>query len=295
MFHRTPATTTRWSGWGLRILLLAGPACTFGCGPSVVNLTNAAWVPSPVPVKYDDRAFATILRENVKDGLVDYNHLKAHPEPLQQYLGLISMVGPTTQPGEFTSRSSQLAYFINAYNAGVLQAVLYRGIPETVHDVRLPPFEKSHSIVVDGVPRTLAVLRQLVWANSSADARVEFALCDAALGSPPLANQPIRPDTLRRDLREAAAAAMANGRQIRIDHERRELLVSRAIFLHQPEFLEFYARQTGSRTGSLLSALLQLAEGPRRDWLNTAVGYRIGAIPFDRNLNLWTRTSAGTR
>lgn len=252
-------------------------------------------MPSPVPAKYDDRAFATVLRENVKDGQVDYNHLKAHPEPLQQYLGLIAVVGPATQPGEFPSRSSHLAYFINAYNAGVLQAVLYRGIPETVHDVRLPPFDKSHAIVVDGVPRTLAVLRQLVWANSSADARVEFALCDAALGSPPLAGQPIRPDTLRRDLRELAVAAMANGRQVRIDHERRELLVSRAVFLHQPEFLEFYARQTGSRTNSLLGALLQLAEGPRRDWLNTAVGYRIAAIPFDRNLNLWTRASAGTR
>ncbi len=286
MFHRASATTAHRAARRLRILLLTGPVWTFGCGPAVVNLTNAAWAPSPVPTKYDDRAWATVLRENVKDGRVDYNHLKAHPEPLQQYLGLISLVGPTSQPGEFPSRSSQLAYFINAYNAGVLQAVLYRGVPETVHDVRLPPFEEGHSIVVDGVPRTLALLRQLVWANSSADARVEFALCDAALGSPPLANQPIRPDTLRRDLRELAAAAMANGRQIRIDHERRELLVSRAIFLHQPEFLEFYARQTGSRTGSLLSALLQLADGPRRDWLNTAIGYRIAAIPFDRNLNL---------
>jgi hypothetical protein len=37
----------------------------------------------------------------------------------------------------------------------------------------------------------------------------------------------------------------------------------------------------------MLSVLLLMAGGVRREWLNTAVGYPEGVIPFDRALNAW--------
>ncbi|UCG15287.1 MAG: DUF547 domain-containing protein [Phycisphaerales bacterium] len=261
-----------------------------GCGLATVDLYNPAWAPSPAPTSYDDRDYATVLRENVKDGLVDYDHLKAHQEPLTRYLGQLSVVGPAISPDLFPSRSSRLAYYINAYNAGVLKAVLHLDVPQTVHDARMKPFDHGYRIKVDGAMRTLAKLRDLARKESHGDARVEFAMCDAALGSPPLADQPLRPDTLSRQLRQLARNAMDDRDQVRIDHEKRKLLVSVTIYLNVDAFIEHHTRQTGSRFGTMLSALLQMADGARRAWLNTAVGYDIGMIPFDRSLNRWMRS-----
>ena len=261
-----------------------------GCGPAVVDLYSPAL--SPVPSAYDDREWATVLRENVKDDLVDYEHLKTHQEPLSRYLGMLAVVGPTKTPSAFGSRTSRLAYYLNTYNAAVLKAVIHRGVPQTVHDARLVPFEHSHRIPVDGVLRSLAELREMARAESNGDARIEFALCDAAMGSPPLADQPFRIDTLTRQLRDLARGAMENHRQVRIDHERQRLLISVAIYRSRDAFTAYYTSQTGSRSASILNVLLQLADGTRRAWLNTAVGYKTGVIPFDRALNRWLPPAA---
>jgi hypothetical protein len=259
-----------------------------GCAPPIVDLYDPAWAPAQVPTRFDDRDFATVLRENVKGGLVDYEHLAAHREPLDRFLGMLAVVGPQSTPGLFASRSSRLAYYLNAYNAGVLEAVLSQSVPETIHDVRLRPFEQSYRLLLDGRRQALADVREAARRESNDDVRMEFALCSAAKGAPPLLDQPYRPDTLHRQLRRVAQDAMDNQAMVRIDHENQRLLVGTVIFLHRDAFIAYYGQQTGARTGSILDALLQLASGARREWLNTAVGYDVGVIPFDRGLNRWT-------
>ncbi len=282
---------------GARMLLaaLATIPAWVGCGPTQIDVYDPATLPVPAAgTAYDDRDFATVLRENVKGGLVDYAHLRAYPEALDRYLGLLSVSGPASTPEVFTARSSRLCYYLNAYNAGVLKTVLFMGIPETVNDVRLPALNAAHRIKVDGSMQSLADLQEKVREYSGGDARVEFGMCDAAMGSPPLLDQPFRPDQLRRQLHQIASDAMNNGSQVRIDHEQRKLMVSTTIFRKREAFLEYYRRQTGSRADSVLAVLLQLADGQRRAWLNTAVGYELSVIPFDRALNRWTPATQPT-
>ena len=140
---------THRAGARMRIAALAAILVVAGCGPPQVDVYDPETTPAPAPgTAYDDRDFATVLRENVKGSLVDYRHLAAHPEALDRYLGLIAVTGPATTPSAFTARSSRLCYYLNAYNAGVLKTVLYMGTPETVHDVRLPAFNAGHRIKV---------------------------------------------------------------------------------------------------------------------------------------------------
>jgi hypothetical protein len=252
-----------------------------------VDLYNKTWTPAPAPTTYDDRAWATVLRENVVDDLVDYDHLVGHAGPLQAHLGLVAVVGPRSTPQLFPTNTHRLAYYVNAFNAGVLQAVLYLGIPPTVHDVGLPPFEQTYRIRLDGKMRSLAEVRRMAYAEPGSDARIVFAMCNAARGSPPLSGQPLRPSTLWQQLQRLAREAMENPRLVKVDHENRRLLVGNAIFHNRKAFLSFPADRTrsGRTAPSVLSALLSMAGGARREWLNTAVGYEVRALPFDRSLN----------
>ncbi|MCH7813531.1 MAG: DUF547 domain-containing protein [Planctomycetes bacterium] len=267
------------------------PGCLFvlsgGCAPPSVDLFDQTARPTSAPAKYDDRDWATVLRENVKDGLVDYDHLGDHAAPLERYLALVALVGPLQTPDRFASGSARLAYYLNAYNAGVLRAVLYEQVPATMHDVRRPSLEHGYRLLVDGRPMTLAELRQAARKESLGDARIEFCLCDAARGSPPLRDQPYRPGVLEEQLAAAAREAMDNPNLVMVDHERERLNVALVIQQHRQEFLDSERRQTGTNSPTVLGGLLHLAGGMRRQWLNTAAGYELGVIPFDRSLNRW--------
>ena len=54
---------------------------------------------------------------------VRYDALRKNPKPLDQYLGLMSEVGPRSAPHRFTIREERLAYALNAYTAGLLALI----------------------------------------------------------------------------------------------------------------------------------------------------------------------------
>lgn len=52
-----------------------------------------------------------------------YDLLRAQPQALDHYLGLMSELGPRNTPHRFTQREQRLAYLLNAYTAGFLALV----------------------------------------------------------------------------------------------------------------------------------------------------------------------------
>ncbi len=262
-------------------------AIIVGCAARSADLQPIRPAGIETPTSYDDRSWATVVRENVKDGLVDYAHLSAHRDPLDAFLRMISTVGPNRTPKPFAARDAKTAYYINTYNAGVLLAVLDAGVPETMRSLAAGTIDQLYRLRVDGQSRTLAELRNLAVESSNGDMRVLFALCDAAIGSPPLHNQPVRAHGLDETLSQLARQAMDNHRIIAIDHELQRLLLSVDLAAHRQAFIAYYHAQTGAGQATMLSVVLRFAGNVRRQWLNTAVGYAEGLIPFDRRLNSW--------
>ncbi|MFH0983283.1 MAG: DUF547 domain-containing protein [Planctomycetota bacterium] len=258
-----------------------------GCAPATIDLVGNTPATQPVPQVFDDRDWATVLRENVRDGLVDYDHLLTHSEPLTGFLQLIARVGPGATPDLFATPQAKLAYYLNAYNAGVLQAVLHEKVPATMYPPGRSSLDYRYRFRVDGRLATLGDLRDSARDASAGDARIEFALCGAAVGCPPLCDQPLRADTLTQQIEELAREAMGRPCMVQIDHLQQRLLIGLPIAERREAFLAYYRRLTGATSPTLLNVLLQMADGVRREWLNTAVGYREGIIPFDRALNRW--------
>ncbi len=130
----------------------------------------------------EDRAiYARILKTHVDErGRIDYRALKQkHATELARY---IKAVADATLP-QATERT---AFYIDAYNALVLNSVLQHGRPRSVLDVR--GFLRSELHTIAGQKMTLDALRRAML--KTGDPRIHLALTPGAVSSPRLSARP---------------------------------------------------------------------------------------------------------
>lgn len=281
--NRQPfARTGRW--------LLPAVALLCSCGPITLR-PDPSYRRREYPEAFDDRDWAVVLRENVRDGLVDYEHLKANGRALERFLVYISEVGPFTTPQQFRTPQERTAFWINAYNALVLRFVLEEWPTDTVYPLVGPSLEYDFAFPVDGRPMTLHDIEVRALRDSRDDIRVLFCLCKGAKGSPPLQDEPFRGADLPRRLTQTARDAMADRKLVRRNDEDQRLLLWRELLAREDEFIRYYERQQPSTGATLLNVLLYFSDADERRYLNAAVDYDMAVLPFDRALNRWQPTS----
>lgn len=266
---------------------LAAAACV-GCAGSGRIETDSSVLPSGEDLRYSDADWAEVLRTHVKDGLVDYDALKKNAKALQRYTAILSATGPSSTPQAFDSLAKVMAYWINAYNACVLRAVLDRYPLTTMYDLNLPRLETDYRFQVDGQWRTLMEMETAALEASQRDARVFLALSRAAIGTPRLDVKPMRPETLQQQLTETASRALANPYILRIESETQTIFVWQVILRRRVDFMEYWRTHRRVREPSLLDVLVGLASASVRAQLGAAAGYRIREMPFNRALNRWS-------
>jgi Protein of unknown function, DUF547 len=270
------------------ILCVCVVVASSGCAQRTTDLAAPLRADASFPEQYSDIPWATVLRENVKEGLVDYAHLAAHREPLDEYLRMLATFDPVRTRDAFPTREARMCYYINAFNAGLVAAVLEDGIPESLYTLPGGQPEFRYRVLIGQTWRKLSYLRERALSEADGDMRVLFALCTGAVGSPPLPSQPLRPDGVEDTLRRLAQKAMDNPHIVAIDHENQWFLLSATLDHNREAFIESYCKRTGAKGATMLNVVADFANSVRRQWLNTAVGYAERRIPFDRALNRWT-------
>jgi len=133
----------------------------------------------------DHSAFDAMLRRHVTDGLVDYDAFERAPE-FRAYLDQLVATDPSK-----LSRSDQLAFWINAYNAYTIHLINLRGERDSIRNIKAPgsPLKGPWAEPVARVGSrsySLDEIEHQVIRNRYREPRIHFALVCAALGCPPL-------------------------------------------------------------------------------------------------------------
>jgi hypothetical protein len=279
--------------WRRRLTIVTLAVCA-GCGEPSVR-PSMALLPPNRPLTYTDGDWAQVLASHVREGLVDYDSLLTHREPLERYYALVSETGPTRTADQFASRAARTAYWINAYNALVLRAVLEHYPVSTMYDLALPRLEYDYTFRVDGKVYNLAAIEAKMLEDSAQDARTLLATSRAALGTPRLMSEPFRADALENQLAQAAANAFDDPYLLQIDHTTKTILVWQAVLDHEQDFLAYWRLRRRISSVYLYNVVLDMASASRRRVLqSSAVGYRFRQIPFERKLNAWVHTGQQT-
>ncbi len=178
-------------------------ACLLACAPA-----RAADEKKTALADWDTTSFARVLENHVTaDGRVRYEELKENPQDLVDFIRQLAAVSPESSPDRFPTPAAQMAYWINAYNAFVVHAVVEAYPVESVRDLKFGLgllFFKRGKFVAGGRKYSLDDFEHGILRKRFADPRIHFAVNCASASCPPLRPEPFTAEKLDQQLDEAA-------------------------------------------------------------------------------------------
>lgn len=227
-------------------------------------------------------SWAVVLERFVDErGLVDYEALRANRGDLDRYLAALRSHGPKSTPAQFASRETQLAYYLNAYNALTFDAVLDLGPrATTVWGITGSGygFFELRKVELDGQRISLKALEDDLVRARFGDPRIHAALNCASLGCPRLPREPFLAETLDTQLEAAMREFVATPVGAVVDEKQRVIELSKIFDWFAEDFL-VAERARGTANPTILDALDRWRETPfPRD-------FRVTYPDYDKRLN----------
>lgn len=227
----------------------------------------------------------------VHESGVDYGAVRSDEADLRRFVATLERVGPHATPERFTTEPERLAYYINAYNALVLFAVVDNWPIDSVHDVHgwLDPragfgFFYGLRFPLDGDEINLYDLENEVI-RGFIDARIHAAINCASKSCPALMPYAFEPARLDDQLDAVTQGFCSNPPHVRVDDEAQEIQLSAIFEWYQTDFEE-HARRLG-RPATILDFILAFAEPGVAAELERAqsADFEVVFQPYDWALN----------
>ncbi|MFQ5695687.1 MAG: DUF547 domain-containing protein [Terriglobia bacterium] len=210
---------------------------------AALSLVAAALAPlaaqEPAPA-FETAAFARALAQFVTpEGWVRYAALKRNPADLDAFIEQLAATSPESHPALFPSPQARMAYWINAYNAFVLYAIVQAYPVDSVRDFRFGfglLFFKRSKFVAGGKHYSLDAIEHGILRKQFAEPRVHFVVNCASTSCPRLLREPIRARTLDQQLQAAARGFIGDKANVRLEGD--TLRLSKIFDWYEGDFLK---------------------------------------------------------
>ncbi len=245
---------------------------------------------------YDD--YADALKAYVNDnGMVNYAQLKSHSEKLDSFLSSLAALDRNVYDG--WQNPAKIAFWLNAYNACTLKAIIdhYPIQSSFFASLRYPKnsirqisgvWDKLQFTVM-GQPMMLDGIEHGTLRKEFHEPRIHMALVCAAMGCPPLRNEPYTGDRLSAQLDDQARRFLSNPAKFRIDAQGGTVYLSSIFKWFGEDFVTKYGVDQGYGNHSAVErAVLHFISGylGKEDADRLSAGdYSISYLDYDWSLN----------
>ena len=181
------------------------------------------------------RPLDQILDVNVRDGLVYYRALKGERGRLDRYAASLN-VTPATYQG--WTKAQQMAFWVNAYNAFVLQTVVNHYPMKAINQIP-GAFDKT-AFRAAGRTVTLNQIEKTILPEFK-EPRLYLALGRGAVGSGRLRSEAYTGDRLEKQLADIQQQFVDNRHTYRLDRMSNTLSVTPILSWREADFVAAYA------------------------------------------------------
>lgn len=197
----------------------------------VCILSICSLAPSAASVHSLIQEVDQLLKKEVKNGQVDYQHIKQNFQVIDK---LYQQIGSADLNG--LSDAEKKAFYLNAYNIIVIHEVAkYYPLKSPMDKSGF--FDKVRHVVA-GENLSLNALEIKKIIQPYHDPRIHFALACAAKSCPPLASFAYDPEKLDAQLDERAKLSLNNNNFIRVKGEEKKVLVSKIFDWYKKDFTQ---------------------------------------------------------
>ena len=231
-------------------------------------------------------------------GRVDYAGLAEDRGDLDAYYRRLAVVSPHSHPERFPRGQDELAYWINAYNASVLIAVLEAWPIDSVGDIK-PPLALRPVLWGKSAMAGFFVFQNVVLGDETinlldlenkvirpyGDPRIHFAINCASIGCPRLPRRAFSADGLDGELDREARRFFADPEKLRIDHEARVVYLSSILDWFEGDFSDWLKQHGPGGPPTLLAYIRRYVSAERQAEIDRALDYEIDFIEYDWGLN----------
>ena len=276
---------------GVIIVLALVCVCLIANRPQLI--TNDADIPANFPATgFVHDVFEDLLREYVDaDGYVDFDRWHqnaAHRSSLDSYLAAVGSFSPEATPDRFPNKSDELAYWMYGYNAYVIKSVLDHWPIDSVTDVKAPieavtglGFFYRQRFYFGGAPLSLYKVENEKIRKAFHDPRIHFVLYCASASCPVLRPELPTGEELEELLQDATAAFVSDPKNVRIDHEGKQIVLSAIFDMYRSDFLRELTKQGVPSDGGIIDYVTIVAPGPLQTELKRALEYDIVFADYD--------------
>jgi hypothetical protein len=220
-----------------------------------------------------------------KQGRVHYSSLKIQRRLLDQVLFQFESLSPSAF--SHWKPKDQMAFYINAYNARVLQMVVDHYPLKSIQDI---PVDWSALVFpLLGRSMTLKGVEEEVLEKPYADPRVCLALVPASRGGPVLRNRPYYGSQLDSLLEEQAWRFFKRPEEFNIDRIQNVVYLSPILRQHAGDFMKLYGTSRftflDEKNRAVLNFVSQHVNPRDRDYLNKTPAFSLKYLEEDWSLN----------
>ncbi len=170
------------------------------------------------------------------DGKVDYEVLTPRRDLLTRFVASLEAVSPDSAPDRFPTDEDALAYWINAYNAFVLHAVIEEYPIRSVWKAKDGQFFERLRHVAGGRAVSLNDIEHRILRGRFREPRIHFAINCASNGCPPMRPRAYESAGLRETLEAATRQFLASEWNCRVDAAEAKIYVSRIFRMYAEDF-----------------------------------------------------------
>lgn len=230
--------------------------------------------------QFDHSSFDRLLRKYVDcDGNVCYKAWQGNQTDFHELVGYLNSIGQGDIHTSST-RESQLAFGINAYNALAIHAVLTHYPMMSVQllnrkDAKFKIFD-HHTVWLGGEYRSLNQIEGDLL-RPIGEPRIHFALVCAARGCPRLRKEAYLPERLEHQLTDNALHFFGSTNRFRIS------LLHRAVEISP--ILEWYGEDFGTDPTAIIKTIWPWLPSDDKQWISSNPGWKLNYLGYDWALN----------
>ena len=204
------------------------------------------------PAAFSYQAWNSLLPEIVTaEGKADYPRLAERRERLATFTAQLGAMSPESHPGAFPTEEDRLAYWINAYNAFTLHAIIEEYPITSVWKTRDGQFFQRRRHIAGGRALSLDDIEHEILRGTFKEPRIHFAINCGSNGCPPLRPSAYEGAGLRETLRAATEQFLGSEWNCRVDHPTRRIFISRIFKMYAEDFAGDKGSSQDYRTGVL--------------------------------------------